>query len=122
MNILRRKSHAGENRDNSPISEMKRRNHANRDDISAADTAELSAESAERTNNSFFCRKVAPDRIGDDVDMTEESGEASSVGSSSMARQRQNKTIHTQNGGENNVELLDLKAPAPTEPNEYTKE
>jgi len=121
MNILRRKSHAGENRDNSPISEMKQRNHPNRDDISAADTAELSAESAERTNNSFFYRK-APDHIGDDVDMTEESGEASSVGSSSMARQRHNKPIHTQNGGENNVELLDLKAPAPMEPNEYTKE
>ncbi|KAK1745478.1 hypothetical protein QTG54_003402 [Skeletonema marinoi] len=121
MNILRRKSHAGENRDNSPISEMKQRNHPNRDDVSAADTAELSAESAERTNNSFFCRK-APIHIGDDVDMTEESGEASSVGSSSMARQRHNKPIHTRNGGENNVELLDLKAPAPMEPNEYTKE
>ena len=125
MNILRRSNHDAEDRDSSPFSEMKRRNHVYRDDLSATDTAELSAESAERNNSSFFSsRKSAPtDHIGDDVvDMVEQSGEASSVGSSSMVRQRHNKAIHTHNNVDNDVELLDLKAPAPMEPNQFTKE
>lgn len=121
MNLLRRSNRDAAAADNPVSSPMKRQNHSNRDDSSVADTAELSAESAERNNSSFFCRK-SKDHIGDDVDMAEESGEASSVGSSSMARQRHNKTIHNHNGGENNVELLDLKAPAPIEPNQFTKE
>lgn len=119
MNLLRRSNRdAADNPGSSP---MKRQYQSNRDDSSVADTAELSAESAERNNSSFHCRK-SKDHIGDDVDMAEESGEASSVGSSSMARQRHTKPIHNHNGGENNVELLDLKAPAPMEPNQFTKE
>ena len=100
--LLRRKSYdAGENRDSSPISEMKRRNYANRDDISAADTADLSAESGERNNTGSF-RRRSTEHIGD-VDIT-------------------SKPMHMQSSRENDVEFLDLKAPAPMKPNLNTKE
>jgi len=131
MHLLRRKSHdAGENRERSPSSEMKRRNHANHDDISADDTAELSAESAERHNilaGSF--RRKSTEHIGDvdttirrNVSLAENSMDDNSLGRSGKVRQRRNKPMHKQCDMESDVEFLDLKDPAPMEPNLYTKE
>jgi len=54
--------------------------------------------------------------------VAEESGDDNSLGSRGKVRQRRNKPMHMQNDKENDVEFLDLKAPAPMEPNLYTRE
>jgi hypothetical protein len=132
--LIRRKSHdAEENRDSSPTSSaMKhRKNNRNRassqDEISAADTAELSAaDSIERNNNSdsLFPRRKSTEK-DDAHDATTKKRYSSLADESGKdnCNRRRNKSLHRRNSSESDVQFLDLKAPAPTEPStQYTKE
>jgi hypothetical protein len=108
---------------------MKRNDHAKHDEISSADTAALSAEKTERSVSRGSLRRKSTDHYNVDVhdrkrhgSLAEVSGEDNRAGSTSKVRRRSNRPMHAQNGKENGVEVLDLKAPAPLKPNQFTAE